>query len=267
MRTLIPILVFLFLTSFVDAATVGETDRFLPLVHDGGGWTTQVTLVNLSRKPSLAVVSFLSNTERDGNWKLGLKTSAGKINGSVVDVPLAPGAMAVIETAGTDKELARGFAEVFEISNNTIGAFATVTQRDGDRIVQSFKIALAPGHERRSVLPLDLGDSQAKPELVLVSLTTTTTLDIIFRNLAGEQVLTDQIYLDNKTQVFLSVRDQWPQLKDFRGTMEWAVSFPGADRYEPRYLSALQLNIRDGQMWTVSSSMTLPADQASTSPY
>jgi hypothetical protein len=267
MRFLLSIAAAVLLASAASAATVGETDRFLPLIHDGAGWTTQVTIVNLSRKPALAVVTFLSNTERDGNWKLGLKTSAGKINGSVVDVPLAPGAMAVIETAGTEKELSRGFAEIFEISNNAIGAFATLTQRDGDRIVQSFKIALAPGHERRSVLSLDLTDPQIKPELVFVTLTTTTTLDIVFRNLAGEQVLTDQLYLDNKTQFFLSARAQWPQLKDFRGTMEWNVSFPGADRYEPRYLAGLNLVVRDGLPWTILTGMTLPADQAPTAPY
>ena len=267
MRLLLPIFASLSLLSTAGAATVGETDRFLPLIQDGAGWTTQVTLVNLSRKPALAVVSFLSNTERDGSWKLGLKTSAGKINGSVVDVPLAPGAMAVIETAGMEKELSRGFAEIFEIGNNAVGAFATLTQRDGDRIVQSFKVALAPGHERRSTMTLDLAAGQGNPELVFVTLTATTTLDIVFRNLAGEQILTDQLYFDNKTQLFVNARDQWPQLKDFRGTMEWNVTFPGAGIYDPRYLAGLSLIANDGLPWTVITGMTLPADQASTSPY
>ena len=33
------------------AATVGETDRFLPLAQDGGGWSTQVTVVQTMQYP------------------------------------------------------------------------------------------------------------------------------------------------------------------------------------------------------------------------
>ena len=117
------------------------------------------------------------------------------------------------------------------------------------------------------MLPLDLTDPAVSPELVWISLTTSATLDLVFRNLAGETVLSDQVVFDNQAQLFVALRSHWPQLKDFRGTVEWTVSFPTADRYEARILSGVTLLRREGAPWQVLSGMTLPADQASSSPY
>ena len=65
----------------------------------------------------------------------------------------------------------------------------------------------------------------------------------------------------------MALRSQLPQLKDFRGTVEWTVSFPTADRYESRILSGVTRLRREGTPWQVLYGMTLPADQASSSPY
>ena len=43
-----------------QAATVGETDRFIPLIQDGGGWSTQVTIANLSGKPAAVIAAFVT---------------------------------------------------------------------------------------------------------------------------------------------------------------------------------------------------------------
>ncbi len=249
------------------AATVGETDRFLPLAQDGGGWSTQVTVVNLSNKPALAVVTFLTWRGYGESWEPGLTVSSGKIVGNTVDLALAPGATGVITTSGKAVALTRGFVEVFEPSGNPLGANAVLTYREGERVVQSLPVALAPAHERRSTVLLDLTDALVRPEFVWVTMTTTATLDFVFRNLAGEIVLRDQIYFDNKLQVSADVRETWPQLAGFRGTVEWTVTFPGADRYEYRFLSGLCVLARPGQPWAVLSGMTLPSDQASISPY
>lgn len=249
------------------AATVGETDRFLPLVQDGGGWSTQVTVVNLSNKPALAVVTFLTSRGFGESWEPGLTVSSGRIMGNTVDIALAPGATGVIETSGKALALTRGFVEIYEPQGNPLGASAVLTYRESERIVQSLAVSLAPAHERRSTVSLDLTDATARPELIWVTMTTTATLDFVFRNLAGEIVLRDQIYFDNKLQVTADVRALWPQLAGFRGTVEWTVSFPGADRYEYRFLSGLCLLIRESRPWAISSGMTLPSDQASISPY
>jgi hypothetical protein len=250
----------------LSAATVGPTDRFIPLVHDGGGWSTQVTVINLSRKPETIVLSFSTPRGLAEEWRLGLKVSNGKVAGSIVDAILAPGAVSVIDTSGTPENLTRGFIELYALGEQPFGAFATLTQRDGDRIVQRIHVPLSPAHERRSVLPLDLSDGSAKAEMVWVTLTTTTTLDLEFRDLAGEMVRTEQVYMDNRAQVFVDLLEKFPELKGFRGTMQWSVSFPGADRYEARFLGGIGLIGREGLITTVTG-MTLAADQATFSPY
>lgn len=260
------LLAFLFVVASLPAATVGPTDRYLPLIQDGG-WSTQVTLINLSRKPILIYTTFLTAEGYNETWGLEMKASVGIVNGTNVDTPLAPGAMATIETSGKPGVLTRGFAEIIEVDNQPIGVFATLTQKDGERVVQRFNVPLSLAHERRSLLPLDLTDASVKPEMVWVSFTSSAQLDIFFRDSAGQQILVDQVFFDNKAQIFLNIREHWPQRKDFRGTMEWSVSFPAADRYEPRTLGGICINAKEGQGSTVSTGLTAPGDQASISPY
>lgn len=251
----------------LHGATVGATDRILPLIHDGGGWSTQITVVNLSNKPASIIVSFLTPTGFNPVWTVAVRSTAGKVVGNLIDLPLAPGAMAVIDTSGAPATLTRGFVELVELGDQPIGATAVLTQREGDRVIQRLPVPLSPVHERRSVMSLDLSDATLKPEIVWVSLTSSTTLDLVFRNLAGERVLADQVIFNDRAQIFIPIREQWPQLRDFRGTVQWTVSFPTADRYEPRILAGLGLLARDGQPWQVLPGMTLPSDQATSSPY
>lgn len=250
----------------LNGATVGATDSVLPLIQDGGGWSTQVTIVNLSPRPASLIVTFMTPKGFNEPWRLTVKASVGKVTGSIVEVPLAPGAAAILETSGTPETLTRGFAEVVELGDRPFGAFATLTQKSGDRILQSVQIPLSPVHERRSVVPLNLAEG-ASPELIWISQTSSATLDLIFRNLAGEQVRREELTFDNAAQIFVNVRQRWPDLKDFRGSLQWTVTFPNADRYEARTLAGLSLLIREGQAWSVMSGMTLAADQATSSPY
>ncbi len=267
MRLPIPILL-LTLGQVTQAATVGPTERFLPLIQDGGGWSSQITVTNLSESPAQVVAAFLTAGGYSEPWRPGLKLSSGRASGGTVEVSLAPGATAVIETIGAAAVLTRGFAEVVEIGDRPIGVSATLTQKDGGgQIVRSITVPYSAGHERRSVMPLDLSDPQQKPLMVWVSMTSSVVLDVTFRNLAGEVVLTDQVNLNGRAQLFVEVREQWPTLKDFRGVMQWSVTFPFADRYEPRTLGALLVLASDGRPWAALSGMTLPSDQASIEPY
>ena len=45
-----------------QGAIVGDTDRFISLVQDGGGWSTQITIVNLSSKNATVLTSFILET-------------------------------------------------------------------------------------------------------------------------------------------------------------------------------------------------------------
>ena len=52
------------------AATVGDTDRFIPLIHDGGGWVTQITIINLSDKDETVLAEFMTARGFAERWKM-----------------------------------------------------------------------------------------------------------------------------------------------------------------------------------------------------
>jgi len=88
------------LGELLQAATVGPTDRFIPLVQDGGGWSTKITVINLSRKPETIVAAFVAPRGLAEEWSLVLQVTNAKVAGNIVDAILAPGAVATIETGG-----------------------------------------------------------------------------------------------------------------------------------------------------------------------
>jgi hypothetical protein len=259
-------LVMFLLAGVLPAATVGPVGRFLPLIHDGAGWSTQVTVINLSEKPATIVLSFLSPGGFAEEWPLRIRATNGTVSRNTVDAVLLPGAVSVVETSGTPERLTRGFVELYAVGDQPFGAFATLVQSDGGKVLRRMQVPLTAAHEKKSVVPLDLSDPAARAEIIWVTLTTTTTLDLEFRDQSGALVRREQVYMENRAQVFVDLLERFPELKDFRGTMHWFVSFPGADRYENRTMAGMALLLKDGQT-TVSTGMTLAADQASTSPY
>lgn len=240
----------------------------MPLVQDGGGWSTRITLTNLAAKPGVFIIGFMSAKGFAEPWKLQMTSTSGRVSSSVVELNLEPGATAVIETSGSPAEMQRGFAEIVEFNDQPFGAVATLIQKAGEQRVQAFELTPTAGHERRSVMPLDLRDPLRPAELVFVSVTSSVVLEVTFRDLAGKVVHTDRIDLEGNAQISVNVSQRWQQLQNFRGTMQWAVTFPFADRYESRTLSGVQVLLNaDGQASSVVTGMTLLADQASVNPY
>jgi hypothetical protein len=249
------------------AATVGPTDRFIPLIHDGGGWSTQIVIVNLSAKNELVTVQFMTTKGLNELWRVNPTTSHGRAGGAQVEADLPPGASMTVDTPGTAATLTRGFADIAGFTeDSTLGAFARLVRRENGQVVESFNVPLSPLHERRSRLAIDTRGG-ARQELVLISLTSSTLMNLTFRDPAGATVLATPLDFNGEAQLLVDVATQWPQLANFRGTMEWTVSFPNADRYEYRIMAGLSLITTAPQQRSVVLSMTLPADQASQSPY
>ncbi len=137
------------------AAKVGETDRFIPLVQAGEGWSTQITVINLSGEPAYIVAAFAATGE---GWNVDLRAPHGKVIGANVEAFLEPGGTVVIETSGMPEKLARGFAAISELGDKPIGAVAKLVRRVDEKVVESFMVSLSPGLESRSVMALDLID-------------------------------------------------------------------------------------------------------------
>ncbi len=250
------------------AATIGETDRFIPLVQDGGGWTTEITLVNLLRKPATVSVTFLNDKGMNDLWKLSIKASVGKVFPNGAEIGMAPGASVTISTGGESTTMSRGFADIVEFQDQLVAGFATLIRREAGVVVERLHVPLTPANERRSTVLLDFSQGETL-QMVWVTLTTSTTLDVLFRNAAGETVFTDVVRVDDSAQKVVDLLETWPKLAGFKGSLEWTVSFPNADRYENRTLAGIALHRaqESGRLTGVSQGMTLRADQSSTSPY
>ena len=119
---------------------------------------------------------------------------------------------------------------------------------------------LSPESERKSRLPLRL-DSTSGVELAFVSETSYTRVDFTFRDQNSVIVLNDGILFDGATQIFVPLRETFPKLQDFQGSVEWTVSWPGADIYENQYLASAAIVTRDGNPEMIRPAMTLLADQ------
>ena len=252
------------LAPIASAATVGETDRFVPLVQAGEGWTTQITVMNLSGEPAYIVAAF---ARTGGEWNVELKAPRGKVLGPNVEAFLEPGGTLLIETAGMPDQVARGFADITELGDKPIGVITKLLRRVDGKVVESFLVPYLPGLESRSVMALDLTDKDLAAELVWVSPTYSTTLDLTFRDEKGMVVLEDQFRTDAKPQVFVDPLKEWPKLDGFKGTVEWKVTFPAADRYEYRFLTGVSVLRREGKVIGLAPALTLRSDQKTSNPY
>ena len=95
----------IFLAAVCCAADVVQDEaQCLPLVQDGNGWTTVVTVVNLEPKPSRFELTFRPAKGLPTEWTIGLKAPGAEIEGHIVRGTLPVGGSIAIETTGASKE-------------------------------------------------------------------------------------------------------------------------------------------------------------------
>ena len=250
-----------------EAGVVNDNDTVVPLVYDGAGWSTEIVLANLGKTDASIHLAFVTPKGFAETWKAGL-TATPMLAGTFladdsVDTTIAPGGSITISTAGTAEKLTRGYARLILYSGGPVGATANIVKKVDGKMVQSFVLPLAPESERRSMLPLRLdAETGLGAELVFVSETSYTRLDLTFRDPKSTIVLQDNLTFDAVTQMYVPVADTWPQLKSFQGTVEWQVSWPTADIYANLYLASGAILSRRDALDKVVGAMTLPGDQS-----
>lgn len=89
----------------------------------------------------------------------------------------------------TDRFIPLVQAEIVQYEGLPIRAFARIVRNEVGRTVESFSMPLSPGDESKSVLLLDFSDEAVTAEIVCVSPTSPTTLELTFRNEDGELAL------------------------------------------------------------------------------
>lgn len=256
-----PIRIVLLLTAALSAsaATVHEYDTCIPLVREGAGWKTIVTLVNLGDMPSSWNLNFLGEKGLRELWPIKISVAGASASGQSVNGVLAPGATVDIETSGGPEQGTRGYAHLSIFSGPRLGASARLVHTADGKIGTVISVPLSPETEQRAKIPVSFTE-QDSTELILVSETNSTVVDLVFRDSAGREVFTDSLTFGDSAQLVLPLVTRYPDLKGLRGTLSWAVSFPGADIYEDLTFSVLALSKQGNGMAAVSA-MTLPENQ------
>ena len=112
--------------------------------------------------------------------------------------------------------------------------------------IQRHQPLAEPGQEPASLLAAHLGEQG-----LLVELRQERDIAIdrerVFQGRWGRGHVpeTGTSHLGGRAQISLRPVDRWPELAGFQGTVQWRVTFPAADRYEPRTLSGLQLQFKN----------------------
>lgn len=249
-------------------AVVSQYDTVAPLVLDGRGWSTQITLVNLGKVDARVLLNFSTSRGYAEPWKISLSVSRGDVvSGNMaaetsVTTTIPPNGTLLVESAGTTEALTRGYARLNVLNNIEVGGTATLTRTVEGKVVQVFTLPLSPESERKSTLPLLLHEETGRTtELAFSSDSSYTRVDLTFRDPSGLIVLEDSVLFDSITQLFVPIAETWPQLKNFRGSVEWTPSWPGLDIYENQYLSAAAVLTRKGVIEAVVGAMTLADNQ------
>ena len=260
--------VFLAICLSAPCAVVSQYDTVAPLVLDGRGWSTQVTLVNLGKVDARILLNFSTSRGYAEPWKIGLSvtpggpTSGNTVGEASVSAIIPPGAILTVESTGTPEALTRGYARLIVINNVAVGGTATLTRKADGAIAQTFTLPLSPESERKSSLPLVLNEEAGRnTELAFSSDSSYTRVDLTFRDPTGLIILEDSVLFDSITQLFVPIAETWPQLKNFRGSVEWVPSWPGLDIYENQYLSSTAVLTRKGAIEAIVGAMTLPDNQ------
>jgi hypothetical protein len=233
------------------AGEVRVTDRIVPLVQDGGGWTTTITLVNLERTP--ARFELLLRTRLQQTWLLPVSGADVQSAEGYVRGTLPANGSVSFRTAGGAETLERGYAVLFSLDQAKIGVTTTVQQPS---TATSLAIPLVPEREDRLTIPFDnTGGSSA----ILVWLSETPYAMVEYTALAsdGKEIMsgTYQFSAEELTsqEVFL-LADRFPQLKDRKGTLNMQVTYPGAGIYDELFFSAFAIqSVPGGAAFAVGS--------------
>ncbi len=219
--------------------------RVIPLVQDGGGWTTTITIVNLSAAPDTYDLQFRTGFLQP--WPLAAKSASAQGT-------LAPGAIATVQTSGTAEAAAKGLAVLTSLRGGRLGARAVLRHSDGR---PPLIVPLSPEREDRSVLPFD-NTNGASTSILWVSETPFALVDFTFLADDGAEIESGQFQFsarDMASQDQFALADRFPSLRNRKGSMRMTVSYPNAGIYDDLFFTAVALQSEPGQPATVVPAM------------
>ena len=237
-----------------SAGVVQDDAQCLPLVQDGNGWTTVVTVVNLEAKSSRFELTFRPAKGLPTEWTIGLRAPEAEVEGHIVRGTLPVGGSIAIETTGESKDIQRGYAQLFGFQNARLGLRAIVRKEGGPTLV----VDGAAEREDAIRLPFD-NTAGSSTSLIWVSETDYALVNMIVFAADGKELLRDQFQFSVTgpvSQEMFRLEERYPRLRGIRGVVDLEVSYPSAGFYDRMLFSAIAIHTEPTGVAFVQESLT-----------
>ncbi len=228
----------------LPAATVSSSDRYFPLVMDGGGWKSIVTVTNLDRDPASFQMNLTPGTFLGDNWALEVTGEGIRVQSDGILGTVPGGGSITISTNGTADQLSTGYGQLFSISGQKLASSITLRYSAPDHTPAETTMPMTSTLKRKFVVPFDHTNGGGTL-LALVSETVGALVSITIRNEKSNEIVSGKLIVSddkNPSQQILNLSAKYPQLLDLRGTVECSVVFPLAGRYDELTFTGVALH-------------------------
>ncbi|HYW46835.1 MAG TPA: hypothetical protein VE959_28470 [Bryobacteraceae bacterium] len=213
-------------------STVGIGNGIITHVADGGGWTTSITLINLSETKAAAfTLNFYGDNGNPQPFSFQGTGKASTLTGTLV-----VGGSLVIKTTGAGAAT-QGWAQFDYLSTtDSVGGFAVFTNSNGNEAAVPFETDLS----ENSILSFDNTNGYGMGIALANSDFSTVTINATFRDGNGAILGTDRIAMASMTHTSFVFAQQWPFTAGRQGT----VYFQCSDAYGPNAFGLAILGLR-----------------------
>jgi len=187
-------------------------------VVSGGGWSTQITLINLSASVVTGRVAFYSDDGSPLTLPLVLPLSNSRTTNSVLALSIGPNETFVIESGDATASMAGGWADIQ--ASDILGGFAILrlTQTGGPDSETS--ASLFTRQAPSLVLPYD-NTTRSQTAIALVNGEVIgSTISVIIRDHKGEQLASSQITVPSMGHTSFFTANRFPQSANRQGIIE-----------------------------------------------
>jgi len=205
---------------------VGEFDRVIPLLLDGGGWKTSIVFTNLDTKTLYLALFFNAG---DGGL---LVVPVASLGPSVEIIGTLPANQSMtLETEGSGDSVREGYASFFTLDRpaddpnakliyGRIGVIAVIRGTPPDRPGFETVIPATSNFENRFTLPFDHRRGFRTSIVLLNASTRSSPVNIVVRDGQGNVLARDSATLEGGQRAAGMLTEIYPQTADQAGVVQ-----------------------------------------------
>jgi len=204
--------------------------QLLPFFVDGGGWSTEVVLMNRSTTVQAGFVQFFGQGTAD-TAATAVEMTINGVSSSKFNYSVPPYSIVRLRTSGTTSSMNSGSVKVSSYSATVPAAVAIISSKaNGTTLSESSFAALPTGTAFRSYVEAYNSPEWVSSSLAIVNATNIpNTIQLELTGLDGSPAGTTSVKLPASGQLTNFIRDLFPALNDgFQGLLRLTSSGPVA---------------------------------------